>query len=174
MRFWILLVLFLALPQVVSAALININTADAVILDTLPGIGPSKAAAIVDYRSKHGLFTTVEDIQKVSGIGAVTFSKLKPYITVGATSTTSAPVSTKPTPQIVSYKSVQGGKLITSSTTTIKETYANAALAPAPAIELAGAGAPITESNGTKLIHSPWIWGLVGVVVFASGAFILL
>lgn len=61
---------------------INLNTADAVLLQTLPGIGESRAAAILDWRGKHGRFETIEDIMKVSGIKQAAFDKLKEYITV--------------------------------------------------------------------------------------------
>ena len=64
-----LLLLIVLFPSFVYAAVVNINTADTVLLDTLPGIGPSKAAAIVLYRDEHGLFVHLEDIQNVSGIG---------------------------------------------------------------------------------------------------------
>jgi len=74
-----------------AAALVNINTADATLLDTLPGIGPSKATAIVDYRIQNGLFATIGDIQNVSGIGPTTFANIKDLITVGDTSITDTP-----------------------------------------------------------------------------------
>ncbi len=66
-----------------AAALININTADAATLDTLPGIGATKAQAIIDYRVANGSFATIEDIMKVKGIGQSTFDEIKPLITVG-------------------------------------------------------------------------------------------
>lgn len=78
-----LVLLAFLLPIFAYAALININTADATLLDTLPGIGPSKAAAIVDYRTQHGPFARIEDIQNVSGIGASTYAQIAPLITVG-------------------------------------------------------------------------------------------
>ena len=62
---------------------VNINTADAALLDTLPGIGPAKAAAILAYRKSHGYFRHVEDLMKVSGIKEGTFSKLEGLVTVG-------------------------------------------------------------------------------------------
>lgn len=85
MRIASLLTLAFLLPVFAYAALININTADATLLDTLPGIGPSKAAAIITYRSKHGPFTKIEDIQNVSGIGPSTYANIKSLITVGET-----------------------------------------------------------------------------------------
>lgn len=67
----LLFVLFLGLSPLVSlAAPVNINTADAKTIDTaLVGVGPKTAKAIVDYRAKHGPFKSVEDLEKVKGIG---------------------------------------------------------------------------------------------------------
>jgi competence protein ComEA len=50
--------------------------------DSLDGIGPVIAARIVDYRKTHGPFITVEDLQKVSGIGAAKFAQIKSKIRV--------------------------------------------------------------------------------------------
>ena len=61
---------------------ININTASAGELETLPGIGPSYAQKIIDYRTSSGRFTAIEDIKKVPGIGEKTFQKIKDLITV--------------------------------------------------------------------------------------------
>lgn len=61
---------------------ININTASASRLTDLPGIGPSKAKAIVEYRESHGAFAAPEDLMKVKGIGEKTYSALKNRITV--------------------------------------------------------------------------------------------
>lgn len=66
-------------PQVST---VNINTATKEELDTLPGIGPSKAEAIITYRETVGRFNTIEDIKNVKGIGDKTFQNLKDYITV--------------------------------------------------------------------------------------------
>jgi competence protein ComEA len=62
---------------------VNINTATAVELDGLPGIGPTISQAIIDYRLKNGPFQFIQDIQNVPGIGPATFDKIKDYITVG-------------------------------------------------------------------------------------------
>ena len=65
-----------------DGSLVNINTADAKTLETLPGIGEGKARDIINYRDTNGPFGDVQDIKNVSGIGESTFSKLSPYITV--------------------------------------------------------------------------------------------
>ena len=62
---------------------ININTATAEELDKLPGIGPSIAKAIIDYRTTKGLFKKIEDINEVKGIGDALYAKIKDQITVG-------------------------------------------------------------------------------------------
>ena len=62
--------------------LLNINTATVDQLDALPGIGPTTAQKIIDYRTANGPFARIEDIMNVSGIGPATFDKLKDLITV--------------------------------------------------------------------------------------------
>jgi competence protein ComEA len=61
---------------------VNINTATAEELDALPGVGPSIAQRIIDYRTTNGPFQSIEDVKNVRGIGDVTFEKLKDKITV--------------------------------------------------------------------------------------------
>ncbi|WP_235714604.1 helix-hairpin-helix domain-containing protein [Neobacillus dielmonensis] len=61
---------------------ININKADATELENLPGIGPSKAAAIIEYRETSGPFKTPEDLKNISGIGDKTYEKLKDLVAV--------------------------------------------------------------------------------------------
>jgi competence protein ComEA len=64
-----------------NSTLININTASILELETLPGIGPSTAQSIIDYREEHGTFTSIDDIMNVSGIGESTFENIKEFIT---------------------------------------------------------------------------------------------
>ena len=65
-----------------DSGLVNLNTADAAALMTLPGIGESRAKAIISYREQHGAFVKIEDIMKISGIKEAAFSKIKDKITV--------------------------------------------------------------------------------------------
>lgn len=62
--------------------LVNLNTADVAALMALPGIGESRAKAIISYREQHGAFAQIEDIMKISGIKQAAFSKIKDKITV--------------------------------------------------------------------------------------------
>ncbi len=61
---------------------IDINRAEPWLLQALPGIGETRAQAIVDYRSGNGPFKRIEDLLQVEGIGEGTFEKIKDYITV--------------------------------------------------------------------------------------------
>ena len=65
-----------------SAAPVNLNTATAEQLATIPGVGPKMAERIIDYRQKNGGFKKVEDLMNVSGVGEKSFLKMKPLITV--------------------------------------------------------------------------------------------
>mgnify|MGYP001616280866 CR=1 FL=1 len=162
-----------------AAALVNINTATAALLDTLPGIGPSKAASIIDYRTKNGPFSATSDIQKVSGIGPVTFAKLEKLITVDMTNSISVvtPPAAQPSEPPTSYKKVQKVEPVIS-TKDIPQTHEEAVTAPAVATELAPAGAtlppPVPASRASGMFRSPWALGLLGVIVVAGAAFILI
>ncbi|HEY5729490.1 MAG TPA: ComEA family DNA-binding protein [Anaerolineales bacterium] len=63
--------------------LIDINTASTFELDTLPGIGPTLAQRIVEYRDTNGPFSSIDDLLNVSGIGPVNIERFKDLITVG-------------------------------------------------------------------------------------------
>lgn len=62
--------------------LVNLNTADAAALDTLPGVGPATAARILAWREEHGRFGSVDDLLSVSGIGEKTLDELRDKVTV--------------------------------------------------------------------------------------------
>lgn len=61
---------------------VNINTANEAELQTLTGIGESRAQAIIDYREENGRFKSIEDIKNISGIGDKMFEKIKEHITI--------------------------------------------------------------------------------------------
>jgi competence protein ComEA len=62
---------------------VNINRAEAWLLQALPGIGEVRAQAIIDYRRQNGRFRNINELTKVEGIGTDTFEKIKHLITVG-------------------------------------------------------------------------------------------
>ncbi len=66
----------------VASEKINLNTASAEQLQTLPGIGPSTAKMIVDYRAKIGKFSRIEEIINIKGIGEKKFQKIKDRLTL--------------------------------------------------------------------------------------------
>ena len=66
---------------------IDINRAEPWLLEALPGIGETRAQAIVDYRNENGKFKRIEDLLRVKGIGQSTFDKIKEYIAVSDSKT---------------------------------------------------------------------------------------
>jgi competence protein ComEA len=65
-----------------APTVVDLNTATLSDLDTLPGVGPVMAGRILDWRTAHGRFTSVDQLREVSGIGARTFERLKPHVRV--------------------------------------------------------------------------------------------
>jgi competence protein ComEA len=65
-----------------AGVLVPLNTADLATLETLPGVGPVLAQRIVDWRSQHGRFTSVEELGEVSGIGEKLLAQLTPLVTL--------------------------------------------------------------------------------------------
>ena len=63
-------------------ALVNVNTADQTTLETIPGIGPVTAAAIIDWRTQVGPFSSIDQLLEVSGIGPATLESIRPYVTI--------------------------------------------------------------------------------------------
>jgi competence protein ComEA len=61
---------------------VDLNTADSTALQSLPGVGPVTAEAILTWRAEHGRFSTVEELVEVSGIGPRTMDRLRPQVTV--------------------------------------------------------------------------------------------
>jgi competence protein ComEA len=74
-------------PQA-SIGVVNLNEASAEQLELLPGVGPSRATAIVSYRKLHP-FKHVEELQKIKGIGKKTFARLRPLLALSGPTTLS-------------------------------------------------------------------------------------
>jgi competence protein ComEA len=165
-----------------ASPLVNINTATVVELDTLPGIGPSKAAAIIDYRSTNGPFKKIEDIQNVKGIGPATFADMKSLITVGAV-TQQATETSEVQPISDPVRSIQRQTVKPAITSQPTEVHEDAVIAPTatPTVAAVGAALPAQEEtlptpkrSSSDLFHSPWTFGLLGVIIVAGAIFILL
>lgn len=69
-------------PSAGAGGAVNLNTATAAELESLPGVGPVLAQRIVEYRDQHGGFRTVDELKDVPGIGEATFRELEPRVTV--------------------------------------------------------------------------------------------
>jgi len=65
-----------------TGAMVNVNTADEALLDTIPEVGPATAQAIIEYRTQIGSFTSVEQLIEVTGIGPATLEAMRPFVTV--------------------------------------------------------------------------------------------
>jgi competence protein ComEA len=91
MQKWVLLIALVFLFTGTAFAAVNINTASQAELESLQGIGPAKAKAIIEHREKSGTFASVDDLAKVSGIGQGTIKQLRDVITVEGEKTTEAP-----------------------------------------------------------------------------------
>jgi competence protein ComEA len=65
-----------------GAPIVDLNAADQAALETIPGIGPVKAAAILGHRSEIGAFTSFDELLEVTGIGPATLESIRPYIAI--------------------------------------------------------------------------------------------
>ena len=126
-----------------ALAAVNINTADQSELETLPGIGPSKAVAIIQYRTEHGAFKSVDELDNVSGIGPSTLASIRDLVTVAGG--TKAPVGSEP----ASATSTPAPATTATTTTTTA--------APPPAAPAAGCPVNINKADAAGLDLLPGI-----------------
>ena len=68
--------------MVAAGSPVDLNTASVMELETLPGIGPATAAAIVDHRDQHGPYASVDDLEAVRGIGPAKVEAIRDLVTV--------------------------------------------------------------------------------------------
>src|SRR5580765_8447514 len=104
----LLLAFAFALFSSAALAAINLNTATKEELVALPGIGPAKAQAILDYRAAHGPFKSLEELKDVKGIGAKRFEKLKGELTVAGSTKSTARPAEKPASAPAPARTVKG------------------------------------------------------------------
>ena len=96
-KLFLILVACFAFASAAFAGQVNLNSANESELDTLKGVGPVKAKAIVDYRAKNGPFKSVDDLEKVPGFGKKTVDKLRADLTVnGGAAPAKAEAKAKP------------------------------------------------------------------------------
>lgn len=151
--FLILVLCWLGLCYSAQAA-VNINTANQTELESLPGIGPVKAKAILEYRKKNGGFKSVDELTKVDGIGPVTLKNARNDIVLDA-SATSKPtaLSANPKNQADKKKSLkQAAPAATLLKTPIQPSRANKAIiVPAKTIVSPKPATTATSTAPTKI-----------------------
>lgn len=86
----ILMLLALLTLSFSAMAAVNLNTANQAELESLKGVGPAKAEAIIEYRKKNGPFKSVDDLDNVKGFGPKATANLKGQVTVGGSSASTA------------------------------------------------------------------------------------
>lgn len=69
-------------PKTQLVGVVNINTATPEQLELLPGVGPTRARAIIEFRKAHGPFGTVDGLESVTGIGPVALERMRPHCAI--------------------------------------------------------------------------------------------
>jgi competence protein ComEA len=151
--FLILVLCCLGLGISVQAA-VNINTANQTELESLPGIGPVKAKAILEYRKKNGGFKSVDELTRVDGIGPVTLKNARNDIVLDASAMTKpTAVSANPKSRVDAKKTLkQAAPAATLLKTPIQPTRANKAIVvPAKTIVSPKPATTATSTAPTKI-----------------------
>jgi competence protein ComEA len=150
--FLILVLCWLGLCYSAQAA-VNINTANQTELESLPGIGPVKAKAILEYRKKNGGFKSVDELTRVDGIGLVTLKNARNDIVLDASAMTKpTAVSANPKSRVDAKKTLkQAAPAATLLKTPIQPTRANKAIVvPAKTIVSPKPATTATSTAPTK------------------------
>ena len=151
--FLILVLCWLGLCYSAQAA-VNINTANQTELESLPGIGPVKAKAILEYRKKNGGFKSVDELTRVDGIGPVTLKNARNDIVLDASAMTKpTALSANPKSRVDAKKTLkQAAPAATLLKTPIQPTRANKAIVvPAKTIVSPKPATTATSTAPTKI-----------------------
>ena len=143
-----LAVLFFTLCGLAVAA-VNVNSAGVSELETLPGIGPSKAGAILDYRAKNGPFESLAQLDAVPGIGPATLENIRPHVIFSDSGEPDAePTEPPPSP-------VDGGAKVPSSAAQVNiNTATPAELESLPGIGPSKAAAIVSNRDAQGVFSS--------------------
>jgi len=133
----ITLLVALLMTAVNAFAAVNVNTANETELQMLTGIGPAKAKAIIDYRTKNGAFKSVDDLTKVPGIGPAVLGKMKNDVTLSG-------LTTAKTPAQPAVPASEPAKPSPAASSTPASVPAATAATPAPASATKAPSAPAT------------------------------
>ncbi len=85
-------------------AIVDLNSATQQQLETIKGLGPTKAKAIIEYRTKNGTFKSAEEVMKVPGIKQGVFNKIKPEISASGKQAAATPATPAKTPAATTKK----------------------------------------------------------------------
>jgi competence protein ComEA len=126
-----------------AVAAVNVNTANKTELTSLPGIGPAKAQAIIDYRTKNGPFKSVDDLTKVNGIGPVILGRIRSDVALDG------PTTVKPAANSTAAKpaATPAAKPATSATAT-PAAAAGATAVAGSAVSKPAPAAPASSTDG--------------------------
>lgn len=115
---------------------VNVNAATQRELEGLPGIGPSKAAAIIEFRDRNGAFSSLADLDKVPGIGPATLDNLRPLVEFGGAGAqgSAAPAAAPP----ASKRAATGSARININVATAKELEKLPGIGPSKATSILG------------------------------------
>lgn len=139
----ITLLLALLMMTLNAFAGVNVNTANEKELQMLSGIGPAKAKAIIEFRTKNGEFKTVDDLLKVPGIGPAVLGKMKQDVVLSGATTGKGPAANAaPTAKTASPASSAPSTAATASPSAPAPTTAAAPAKPATTTSPAAATSP--------------------------------
>lgn len=146
----ILLVIGFVMASFSALAAVNVNTATQEQLESLNGIGPAKAKAIIDYRQKNGGFKTLEDLDKVPGIGEGVLGKIKSDVTLTGASSVKAEAKPAALPAVKKAEPVKTAPAVAAPVAKPAPTATPAPAAVAPAAKAEAVDAKADKKAAAK------------------------